>query len=97
MQSEPTTFEETIIKNHTSLPSITFCVDFWQDNFTTFQDILDAIELEKSKANTYFFAYGRNIEWEWIDLKNSSLLKNKFDLSFDEVLADDVCLLEFGS
>ena len=85
MQSEPTTFEETIIKNHTSLPSITFCVDLWEDNFTTFQDILDTIELEKSKANTYFFAYGRNIDWEWIDLKNSSLLEKKFDLSFDDV------------
>ena len=85
MQSEPTTFEETIIKNHTNLPSITFCVDLWQDNFTSFQDILDAIELEKIKANSLFFAYGRNIEREWIDLKNSSLLDKRFNLSFNDL------------
>ena len=60
MQSEPTTFEQTFIKNHVSLPSITFCVDTWEDNFTSFQDITDAIEQEKNRMNTtWFFAWGR--------------------------------------
>ena len=54
MQSEPTTFEQTFIKNHVPLPSITFCVDTGEDNFTSFQDITDAIEQEKNRKGWSF-------------------------------------------
>ena len=85
MQSEPTTFEETIIKNHVTLPSITFCADMHEDYFTTFDDVMDAIELEKSKINTWFHTEGRNIEVEKIDLKNSTLVAQKFNLTFEDL------------
>ena len=82
MQSEPTTFEQTIIKNHVSLPSITFCVDTWEDNFTSFQDIMDAIEQEKYRMNTtWFFAWGR--EDDKVDLKNASIVSQKLNSTVD--------------
>ena len=86
MQSEPTTFEETIIKNHATLPDITFCVDTKEDNFTTFQDIMDGIEREKTnQQNAWITFHGRTVEFEKIDLKNSSLLEKKFNVSFKDI------------
>ena len=85
MQSEPTTFEETIIKNYATLPSITFCVDANEDNFVTFQDIMDSIEQEKSKNYSSISFHGRTVEYEKIDLKNSSILENRFNVSFDDI------------
>ena len=85
MQSEPTTFEETIIKNYATLPSITFCVDVYEDNYVTFQDIMDSIEQEKSKNYSSISFHGRTVEYEKIDLKNSSILENRFNVSFDDI------------
>ena len=85
MQSEPTTFEETIIVNHATLPSITFCVDTWENNFTTFQDIMDAIDLEKDTINTWSSVWGKNIENEYVDLKNASLVKQKFNSTLEDI------------
>ena len=85
MQSEPTTFEETIVKNHASLPSITFCVDLDEDNFTTFQDVMNTIELEKSKTNSWFLTDGRNIDDESIDLKNPAVVGQKFNITLEDL------------
>ena len=85
MQSEPTTFEETIIKNHVTLPSITFCIDLMEDSFTTFQDILDQIDMEKNKANSFFVTYGRNVESETVDLKNPVMIGQKLNISFEDL------------
>ena len=85
MQSEPTTFEETIIEDHAPLPSLTFCVDLDQDNFTTFQDVMDAIELERSKSNTWFHTFGRNIDYELVDLKNPAMIGQTFNITFEDL------------
>ena len=56
MQSEPTTYEETIIKNYATLPSITFCVDAYEDNFVTFQarDLRFFMEVHNKPAKNIF-------------------------------------------
>ena len=85
MQSEPTTFEETIIKNHVSLPSITFCVDTYEDNFTSFQDVMDSIEEEKIKKNAWITFYGRDIDSDEIDLKNATIVSQKLNSTIDDI------------
>ena len=41
--SEPTTFEESVIKNHGRFPSFTICqVKHEMDNYTDFEDIVQA-------------------------------------------------------
>ena len=86
MQSEPTTFEETTINSHATLPSITFCIDYFgKDNFVTMQDILRAIEKAKKRRNAWLFFHGKGIQKVKIDLKNPSLLKSKLNASFQDV------------
>ena len=86
MQSEPTTFEETMINNHATLPSITFCIDYFgKDNFVTMQDISRAIEKVKKRRNAWLFFHGKGIQKVKIDLKNPSLLKSKLNASFQDV------------
>ena len=66
MQNEPTNFEERTIKNQGSLPSITFCEDSEDDDFTKMQDILDAIAIcyalwtkSNTKATLTFRSWAR--------------------------------------
>ena len=47
--------------------------------------MMDAIELEKSKINTWFYTEGRSIEVEKIDLKNSTMVAQKLNLTFKDL------------
>ena len=85
MQNEPTTFEERTIKNQGSLPSITFCEDSEDDDFTTMQDILDAMDKIKNKSNAYISFMGKGIDYEKVDLKDSTALSNRFNVTLNDI------------
>ena len=86
MQAEPTTFEEEIVKKRGSLPSITFCEDARKvDTFQTFQDVLNGIDQIKYIPNTELYHTGKGVKYEVFDLKNSTVLKEKFKVDFDQV------------
>ena len=86
---EPTTFEETVVPNAGSMPSLTFCQrDWYNDKFETMEDIMDEIENVKenhvSQAMIYTFGKGTE-DHKTYYLKNSSLLSSELNISFDEV------------
>ena len=86
MRAEPTTFEEEIIKKRGSLPSITFCEDTRKVNdFQTMEDVLNAIDQIKYIPNTQLYYTGKGVKYEIWDLKNSTVLKEKFKVDFDQV------------
>ena len=95
MQNEPTTFEERTIKNQGSLPSITFCEDSEDDDFTTMQDILDAMDKIKHKSNAYISFMGKGIDYEKVDLKDSTALSNRFNVTLDDIWSFTATVSQF--
>ena len=83
---EHTTFEESILKNHGILPSLTLCVNQHQaDNFTTMEDVSNAVELEKSRSSGFIRYIGHGLDPKKLDLKNVTVLSEHFNISYDEV------------
>ena len=87
-QSEPTAFEEAEVENQAIFPSFTICprANYVMDNFTNFQDVMDALEDFKSNGFTALFkTAGKGVEKLTYDLKNASVLAMKFNESLDHV------------
>ena len=84
---EPTTFEETIDYTVTSLPSITFCNRQWtKDNFTTFEDVLKAIEETKKNHWVRVYHIGKGLKDGFYHvLTNATVLQTQLNLTYDEV------------
>ena len=85
---EPTTFEEYVDHKAASLPSITFCNRQWfEDEFETFEDIMDAIndtQINHYSAQVLYAGKGLPT-WTVIDLTNASMLQSELNLTMDEV------------
>lgn len=83
---EHTTFEESTLKNHGILPSLTLCVNQHQaDNFTRIEDVSNAVELEKNRSSGFIRFIGHGLEPEKLDLKNVTILYQHFDVTHEEV------------
>ena len=87
--SEPTIFEEIQVENEATFPSLTICarkMDNFQDNFTDFNDVMEALrELKQNGFNARFEHVGKGVEKEILSLKNQSILASKFNTSLEEV------------
>lgn len=83
---EHTTFEESTLKNHGILPSLTLCVNQHQaDNFTRIEDVSNAVELEKNRSSGFIRFIGHGLEPEKLDLKNVTILYQHFNVTHEEV------------
>ena len=85
---EPTTFEESISHEVASLPSITFCNRQWsEDNFKTFEDVMNAIEETKKNHFVRVQHTGRGLGSKgfYYVLTNATILQTKLNLTFEEV------------
>ena len=86
MLEEHTTFEESTLKNHGILPSLTFCVNQYKaDNFTQIEDVLNAIERGKDMVSGHLRFIGHGLQPEKLDIKNVSVLSKLFNVTLDEL------------
>ena len=63
LQEEPTTFEATFLEDAAIFPSLTICpTQRHVDNFTTFEEVVKALEDIKSNVTTFALvkSYGKN-------------------------------------
>ena len=84
---EPTTFETTEIDDSATIPSLTICPrQYKPDEFTTFEDIIEAIE--ETKNGTFYGLIKREgkgvVTQEW-HLDDPEVLKLEFNKTIDEV------------
>ena len=84
---EPTTFEETPRAYNATFPSLTICIrDGSPDNFTTFLDVEKYInDFFVEKVDGFIKMYGLGVKTHIIDLKNSSVVEQKFASDLDYV------------
>ena len=83
---EPTTFEETEVKYHSTFPSITICPkQRKQDDYKTFSDLVKAIDNFKERTFATFGIDGLGVQRKEWDLKNSSVLQMEFNQTLDSV------------
>ena len=88
---EQTTFEEKILKKRGTLPSLTICEFHYENNqkYKTLQDVMDSIE-EKKQNIIASILYQR----ENFDLKNQSILKEKFNTTYDQVWSHSATMFQ---
>ena len=82
VMSEPTTFEESIMKNHGTFPSITVCeqeITRITENYKNFDDILEASYDFEVTAD--FEHSGLGVVKEEIDLNDDSALIEKLNIT----------------
>ena len=85
---EPTTIEERMFKNQGTLPSVTFCESNLQslDNFTSFANLMQAIDDVKNKDEISLFYEGIDDYRLVIDLKNVTMVNEQFGIELNKVL-----------
>ena len=96
---EPTTFEETVLTHASTFPSITFCQRDWAaDKFETIEDIMDAIKntMDNHIDTAQFYLVGKGDNFLY-DLKNSSIISSKLNVSFGEVWSHAPHVQDWGS
>ena len=82
---EPTTFEEIVLPQNTSLPSLTFCRLQWtNDTFEKVGDIVHAIG-QADGFSTTLKVRGKGKEFKDYNLKNPAVLKSEWNVSYHEV------------
>ena len=86
--NETTTFEEKLTFEGLSFPSITVCFfpDDVEDNFTTFEDVMTAIEKRKSKYRASLFIFWQYGEETWNDLLNPNILSQYYNTTLENVI-----------
>ena len=81
---EATSFEENE-KEFATFPSVTVCPrEESLDNFTTFDDVMKAINLFDKSINAWFSIEGINVVRERFDLRNQEELFKGFNASLEE-------------
>ena len=95
---EPTTFEETLIAHNATFPSLTICIrDGRPDNFTTFLNLENYLNTYfEQQIDGYVKKYGLGVQTEVIDLKNASILAQKFALDLDYVWEISAAISSYG-
>jgi len=83
--SEPTTFEESVVKNHGRFPSFTICqVKHEMDNYTEFEDIVQASTFD-FHIYALFEHVGRGVNTTAFILNYNSTLVDNFNITVEEV------------
>ena len=87
--SEPTIFEEIQVEHEATFPSLTICarkMDHFQDNFTDFIDVMEALkELKENGFNARLEHFGKGVDKEMLSWKNQSMIVTKFNTSLKEI------------
>ena len=86
---EPTTFDESVLEDGAAtFPSLTICFrEYELDNFTTFIDVVQRIEQLQNVQNIQcsLEIWGKGIQRQFFDLKNESILVEKFNTTTNNV------------
>ena len=82
---EHTSYEENEKEFYATFPSVTICPrEEKLDNFTTFDDVMEAIELFDKKINAWFNIEGISVERQKFDLRNQDELAKGFNTTLEE-------------